>query len=118
MVRRRNKHTYEGMYIIRATLSDEARQKAMEKITSLITSLEGEVHKVIDWGRKKLKYEIKGAREGHYFIVYFSAYSDTVREMWNEYNLHEDLVRFFTLQIEENAVPESNEFTFKPLVEV
>jgi small subunit ribosomal protein S6 len=116
MVRRRNKHTYEGMYIIRATLSDDARNKAVEKITSLIASLEGEVHKIIDWGRKKLKYEIKSSREGHYFIIYFSAYSDTVREMWNEYHLHEDLIRFFTLQVDE--VPEANEITFKPLVEV
>lgn len=116
MVKNRRKHTYEGMYIFRSTLSEDARQKALEKITSLIEKDDGEIHKVIDWGRRKMKYEIKNCREGHYMIVYFSAYSDTMKEMWQEYHLHEDLLRFLTLKVEE--VPEADEISFKQLAGV
>jgi small subunit ribosomal protein S6 len=107
MVKQR-KHLYEGMYILSATLSDDARQKAIEKITTGITGRGGEIHKVFDQGRKKLAYEINGKREGHYFLLYFSAPTNNLAEMRREYHLNEDLVRFLTLRAE--VVPEKIEF--------
>ena len=108
---KQKKHLYEGMYILSATLSDDARQKALEKITSGVTNRGGEIHKVFDQGRKKLAYEIDGRREGHYFLLYFSAPTKMMAEMWKEYHLNEDLVRFQTLRT--LLVPEKIEF--KPL---
>ncbi len=104
-------HLYEGMYILSATLSDDARQKALEKITAGISGRGGEIHKVFDQGRRKLAYEIGGRREGHYFLIYFSTLTKHMMEMWKEYHLHEDLVRFLTLR--SPHVPEKIEF--KPL---
>lgn len=105
---KQRKNLYEGMYILSATLSDEARQKALEKITMGITSRGGEIHKVFDQGRKKLAYEINGKREGHYFLLYFSTLTNNLTEMCREYHLNEDLVRFLTLRTSE--VPEKIEF--------
>ena len=110
---KQKEHLYEGMYILSATLSDDARQKALEKITNGITSRSGEIHKVFDQGRKKLAYEIDGRREGHYFILYFSSPTTAMAEMWKEYHLNEDLVRFQTLRTP--VVPEKIEF--KPLIQ-
>lgn len=104
---------YEGMYILSASLSDDARQKALEKITSGITSRAGEIRKMFDQGRRKLAYEINGRREGYYFILYFSAPTKTLKEMWKEYHLNEDLVRFMTVRTP--VVPEKIEF--KPLAQ-
>lgn len=103
---------YEGMYILNATLSEEARKKAIERITSGITGRGGEVRKVHDQGRKKLAYEIRGAREGHYFLLYFSAPTSKLAELWREYHLNEDLLRFMTLNTEE--VKETLEFKKLP----
>ena len=91
------KNLYEGMYIISAKLSDDARNKALEKIKSGITSRGGEVVKIHDQGRRRLAYDIEGHREGHYYILYFDAPSTAIEEMWQEYHLSEDLVRFITL---------------------
>ncbi len=102
------KHLYEGMYILSATLSDDARQKALEKITGGIANRGGEIHKVFDQGRKKLAYEINGRREGHYFLLYFSAPTTNLSDMWREYHLNEDLIRFLTLRTP--IVPEKIEF--------
>ena len=104
---------YEGMYILSASLSDEARQKALEKITGGITGRAGEIQKMFDQGRRKLAYEINGRREGYYFILYFSAPTKTLKEMWKEYHLNEDLVRFMTVRTP--VVPEKIEF--KPLMQ-
>jgi small subunit ribosomal protein S6 len=106
-------HLYEGMYILSATLSDDARQKALDKITSSIEGRGGEIHKNFDQGRKKLAYEINGKREGYYYLLYFSVPSAVMTEMWKEYHLNEDLLRFMTLRAEK--VPEKIEF--KPIIQ-
>ena len=113
MARKEKRYLYEGMYILNATLSEEARKRALEKITSQLTGLKGEIHKVFDQGRRKMAYEIDGRREGYYYVVYFDAPSTVLKEVWKEYHLNEDLIRFLTLRTEK--VPENLEF--KPLIQ-
>lgn len=105
---KQKQHLYEGMYILSATLSDEARQKALEKILSGITDRGGEVHKLFEQGRRKLAYEINSRREGFYYVLYFSVPSTSMVEMWRDYHLNEDLIRYLTLRAE--AVPEKLEY--------
>ncbi|HEY5259944.1 MAG TPA: 30S ribosomal protein S6 [Rhabdochlamydiaceae bacterium] len=107
------RHLYEGMYILSATLSDEARAKAFDKITSGISEKQGEVLKLHDQGRRKLAYEINGKREGYYYILYFSIPTSAIADLWKEYHLNEDLIRFLTLRTD--SVMEKIEF--KPLID-
>ena len=108
MAKQETKHLYEAMYILSATLSDDARQKALDKITAGITKRSGEVHKIFDQGRRKLAYEMEKRREGHYYLVYFSVSGASMPEMWRDYHLNEDLIRFLTLRADN--VPEKIEF--------
>lgn len=103
---------YEGMYILSVTLSEDARRKALDKITSGIVNHGGEVLKIHDQGRKKLAYEIRGAREGYYFLIYFSVLTNVMSELWKEYYLNEDLLRFLTLTTD--SVKEVIEFASLP----
>ncbi len=105
---KQRQHLYEGMYILSATLSEDARQKALEKITGGISGRGGEIHKMFDQGRRKLAYEINGKREGHYILLFFTIDTTQMKEMWREYHLNEDLIRFLTLRAE--SVPEKIEF--------
>lgn len=111
MLRNKREGLYEGMYILSATLSDESRKKAFEKITSGIEEKGGKVLKIHEWGRRKLAYPIDGKREGYYYIVYFNAPTQIIADLWEEYHLHEDLIRFMTKRTEK--VLETLEF--KPL---
>jgi small subunit ribosomal protein S6 len=105
---------YEGMYIISASLSEEARKKAVEKLKAGIQAQGGMIEKELDLGRKRLAYEIDGHREGHYVLLYFKAPTQAIDQLWKDYHLNEDLIRYITLQVE--SVMEKMEF--KPLVEV
>ncbi len=104
-----NHSLYEGMYIISARLSDEARTKALAKVTDGITSHGGNLEKIHEMGRRRLAYEVDGHREGYYFVIYFKVDPSAVKEMWQEYHLSEDLIRFITLTVDE--VKEKLEFT-------
>src|SRR6266436_5107661 len=100
MNKKERKALYEGMYILSATLSDDSRKKAFDKITDGITDKGGEIVKIHEQGRKKLAYEIDGKREGYYYLVYFEAPTAAISELWKDYPLHEDLIRFMTLRTE------------------
>jgi small subunit ribosomal protein S6 len=101
-------HLYEGMYVFNATLSEEARQKALDKITNSIVTRKGQVCKIFDQGRRRFAYKIKERGEGYYYIVYFEAPPLEIKEMHKEYLLNEDLLRFMTLR--SAKVPEKLEF--------
>lgn len=103
---------YEGMYILNPTLSEDARKKALDRITGGITQSGGEIKKIHDQGRKKLAYEIRGSREGYYFLIYFQAPTTKLAQLWRDYHLNEDLLRFMTVTAEE--VMETIEFKKLP----
>lgn len=96
----KNQNLYEGMYIISAKLSEDARSKALERIQNGIKEHEGEIVKMHDFGRRRMAYEIAGHKEGHYYIIYFKVKPAAISEMWHEYHLNEDLIRFVTLRTE------------------
>ena len=100
-MKKTRKRLYEGMYIISATLSEDARAKALEKITKSIEEKQGEIHKIHEMGKMKLAYEIQNKKEGFYFLIYFSVDSSQIKEIWSEYHLNEDLLRFFTMRCDE-----------------
>ena len=102
---------YEGMYVLSATLSDDARSKALEKIKNGIISRGGDIVKIHEQGSKRLAYGIDGRREGFYYVIYFNVRPNAISELWQEYHLNEDLVRFITLRSDD--VMETIEF--KPL---
>jgi small subunit ribosomal protein S6 len=105
------KGLYEGMYILSATLSDESRKKAFDKITDGIVEKGGEIHKIHEQGRRRLAYEIDGKREGYYYVLFFTAPTQSIIELWKDYHLHEDMIRFMTMRVEK--IQESLEF--KPI---
>lgn len=113
MSRENRQHLYEGMYVISATLSDDARHKALDKIVNGIKGFGGEIKKIHEQGRRRLAFDINGHREGYYFVIYFNAPSSSISELWQEYHLNEDLIRFITLRAEKVM----DKIEFKPLVE-
>lgn len=113
MTKKEKTQLYEGMYILSATLSDDARAKALDKILGGITRHGGEVQKIHEQGRKKLAYEIRGKREGYYYLLYFTIDTAVISELWSEYHLNEDLIRFMTLTAEEVV----EKIEFKSLVQ-
>lgn len=110
-MRKEKKGLYEGMYILSATLSDDSRKKAFEKITEGISQKGGEIHKIYEQGRRRLAYEIEGKREGYYYVLFFTAPTQIIGELWKEYHLHEDLIRFLTMRVEKTQ----DTLEFKPL---
>jgi small subunit ribosomal protein S6 len=111
---KKKSHLYEGMYVLSATLSDEARKKTLDKIIEGIQQKGGEIKETFPLGRKRLAYDINQHREGFYYVLYFTLDTQAIESLWKEYHLNEDLIRFMTIRPETDEVPSKIEF--KPLV--
>ena len=93
---------YEGMYILNATLSEEARKKALKRIIDGIEERQGEIKKIHEKGRQKLAYPINNKKEGVYYIIHFFLKPCYIENLCRDYQLNEDLMRFINLVIEDN----------------
>ncbi len=72
---------YEGAFILYSNLEEDVRNAEIEKIKNIVTSFNGTVDKVNEWGQRRLAYEIKKKRDGYYVIINFTSNSDAVNEI-------------------------------------
>ena len=92
-------HSYETIFVIDATLSDEQIEALQEKFTSLIASA-GEVESVDVWGKRRLAYPINYKTEGYYVLVNFKSAPTFPQELERVYGITEGIMRFIVVRKE------------------
>ena len=92
---------YESVFIARQDVSTPQVEAITDGFAALIEENGGKVAKREYWGLKNLSYRIKKNRKGHYVLFNLDAPSDAVREMERQMRLHEDILRYLTLRLDE-----------------
>ena len=72
---------YEMLYILDASLTDEAKEAIIVKFEDLVKDNGGVVEKTERWGLKKLQYPINYKSEGYYVLMTFEAETTLVQEI-------------------------------------
>ena len=72
---------YEMLYILDASLTDEAKEEIIVKFEDLVKNNGGVVEKTDRWGVKKLQYPINYKSEGYYVLMTFEAEKTLVVEL-------------------------------------
>ncbi len=85
---------YEVMYIIRTDIEQEQVQSTVEKFQNIITNGGGEITKHDLMGKRRLAYEIKKFRDGHYVLVQFTAEPAVVKELDRVLKISDEIIRF------------------------
>lgn len=85
--------TYEMLYVLDASLSDEAKDAFEAKFTEVITSANGKVTAVDKWGVKKLSYPINYKQDGYYVLITFEAEGSVVKELDRVAGLSAEVLR-------------------------
>ncbi|MEA3314443.1 MAG: 30S ribosomal protein S6 [Campylobacterota bacterium] len=91
---------YETMFIVKATLTDEETQAQIALVKSNIEKNGGEIKAVEDMGTRQLAYEIEKQKRGYYYVIYFTAPSESIKELERNYRVNEDIIRFIFIKSE------------------
>ncbi|MDR0325659.1 MAG: 30S ribosomal protein S6 [Oscillospiraceae bacterium] len=86
------KSRYETVFILSATLSEEATAATVEKFKTLIEQ-NGTIGEIDEWGKRRLAYEINDEAEGYYMLINFESDPDFPAELDRVYRITEGVLR-------------------------
>lgn len=90
------KKKYESMFIVNQSGKEKVAE-TIEKVKKFITEKKGTVLEIVEWGTKKLAYEIEHQDEGYYVVAYFTLGSNHIAELEKFYKLDEKIIRFIII---------------------
>ena len=88
---------YEVIFILDPALGDDGLDGAIAAASGVVTKEGGEVVEVQKWGKKRLAYEVKRRREGHYVFLRLQAPVKAVSELERHLNIAEPVLKFLTV---------------------
>lgn len=98
---------YETIFIVDADTPAEDQKSIFERIEALIPQKNGTLLVFDDWGVKKLAYEIRNKKQGHYVRLDYSGEGDLVDEIERIFRHEHRILRFMTVRLEVNVDPEA-----------
>ena len=93
--------TYDVLLIADARQTDEEIAQLGGRLQEALVALGGEVVSLEDWGRRRLVFELRKQREGHYLLLQVRATPASVREYERQLKLNESVLRFLTMRVVE-----------------
>lgn len=90
--------SYETMYIIDSTGSEETTAALVNKFKTLIEQ-NGTIESFNEWGKRKLAYPINDMTEGYYVLVNYTADPSFVAELERIFNITEGVMRSMTIRV-------------------
>ena len=91
---------YELVVVFNGNLEDDEKSAALERVTGYVTRFGGNITEVVDWGKKKLAYEIQKMSEAYYYIVRFDAPHDAPAQIESNLRIMEQVIRFLIVKQE------------------
>ena len=98
---------YEHVYIARQDVSSGQVETLTEEFKALIEQGGGSVGKTEYWGLRSLQYKMKKNRKGHYVLMNIDAPSDAVQELERQMRIHDDILRYITIRVDEHETEPS-----------
>jgi small subunit ribosomal protein S6 len=87
-----NTRKYESVFIVNATLEDEAIDEVVARFQKLVEE-NGTLESIDKWGKRKLAYPIDDMNEGYYVVMTFTAPAEFPAELDRIYNITDSVIR-------------------------
>ncbi|MDR3307596.1 MAG: 30S ribosomal protein S6 [Coriobacteriales bacterium] len=89
---------YELLFFVSPTLEEEVREATLKRIDTVITSQNGVVDKVEEWGKRKLAFEVEKFSDGDYVLIDFHAEPDSIAEIDRVLRITDAVLRFIIVR--------------------
>src|SRR3989338_8957760 len=96
-IRGYNMRHYEIVFLVHPDQSEQV-PAMIERYRSMITSQEGKIHRLEDWGRRQLAYPIQKAHKAHYVLMNIECNKATLDELESAFRFNDAVLRNLVMQ--------------------
>ena len=90
---------YEIVLLIHPDQSEQV-QAMLERYKGMITTGGGKIHRVEDWGRRQLAYQINKLSKAHYLCVNIEADQAVMSELEHAFKFNDAVLRHLTIKMD------------------
>ncbi|MBQ8472538.1 MAG: 30S ribosomal protein S6 [Bacilli bacterium] len=91
---------YELMFVVRPTLEEEATLNVLANMKKILEEKNAKIVSEKNMGRRELAYEVKGFKNGNYFLLVVEATPEAVKEFDRVANINEDVIRHIVVRVD------------------
>jgi small subunit ribosomal protein S6 len=88
---------YEIVFIVHPDQSEQV-PAMVERYRTLITSKNGAIHRMEDWGRRQLAYPIQKMHKAHYVLMNIECDQETLDELDHAFKFNDAVLRHLTMK--------------------
>jgi small subunit ribosomal protein S6 len=88
---------YEIVFIVHPDQSEQV-PAMIERYRTLVTSKEGQIHRLEDWGRRQLAYPIQKIHKAHYVLMNIECNQEALDELEHAFRFNDAVLRHLTVK--------------------
>ena len=97
---------YDIIFLVHPDQSEQVGGM-VERYTKLIEEDGGKIHRLEDWGRRQLAYQIQKIHKAHYVLMNIECDRNTLEELEHAFKFNDAVLRHLTMQMREAVVAPS-----------
>lgn len=91
---------YEIVFIVHPDQSEQV-PAMIERYRGIVTSKDGVIHRVEDWGRRQLAYLIQKVHKAHYVLMNIECNQETLDELEHAFKFSDAVLRHLTIKMDQ-----------------
>lgn len=91
---------YETIFIVKPDVSDEVLAERQQWAKDILTTNGAQIVHTEQWGKKRLAYQVKKQRYGHFILMQYEGELQVVPELERNFKLSEDVLKYITIRLE------------------
>jgi len=89
---------YEIVFIVHPDQSEQV-PAMVERYKALVASRGGQIHRLEDWGRRQLAYQIQKLHKAHYVLMNIECDGETLAELEHGFKFNDAVLRHLTIKM-------------------
>jgi small subunit ribosomal protein S6 len=88
---------YEIVFIVHPDQSEQV-PAMIERYRTMVTSKNGQIHRLEDWGRRQLAYPLQKIHKAHYVLMNIECDQGTLEELEHAFKFNDAVLRHLTIK--------------------
>ncbi len=98
---------YEIVFLVHPDQSEQV-PAMIDRFKDMVTSGNGRIHRVEDWGRRRLAYMINDVHKAHYIMINIECSLDVLRDIERNFKFNDSVLRHLVIRRKQAITEESS----------